>query len=419
MQTYDQLKKMKKILPMVLLCTLFFSCQTEKKLKEGLWRGELTLADGKQAPFLFEVKHLGDDSTTVTLRNGEERVELNGVAFQGDTLVIPITAYDAEIRGFIEGESIEGRFVKHYIEDDPGIPFRATHAVAKRFPPEEKRVETTIDGRWEVLFISQQGDTTRNVGIFQSEGEIVTGSILTSTGDLRFLEGVYTAEGVDLSAFGGLSPYLIETTFTGNDRFEGTFYTTRGTTRLLGHRNEEATLADPYSIATLKEGHASLSFSLPDLEGNLVSLSDERFRDKVVIVSILGSWCPNCLDEMAFLAPWYEENRERGVEVVGIAFERKDDFDYAKRAITQLKERYQASYPILFGGEVGRESVDGVLPELENFSSYPTTLFIDKQGRVRKIHTGFNGPATGLFYDAFVKDFNALVDSLLGEDVKP
>jgi hypothetical protein len=68
---------------------------------------------------------------------------------------------------------------------------------------------------------------------------------------------------------------------------------------------------------------------------------------------------------------------------------------------------------VLFGGEVGKESIAGALPELDNFSSYPTTIFIDREGKVRKIHTGFNGPATGLFYQEFIKDFNAVVDSLL------
>ena len=146
-----------------------------------------------------------------------------------------------------------------------------------------------------------------------------------------------------------------------------------------------------------------------------VSLNDDRYHGKVVVVSILGSWCPNCLDEMEFLAPWHDENKDRGVEIVGIAFERKNDFDYAKAALTRLKNRYGANYEILFGGEVGKESVANALPELENFSSYPTTLFIDKKGEVRKIHTGFNGPATGLFYEEFKSDFNSLIDQLLLE----
>lgn len=391
------------------------SCVKKGGLQEGTWRGELALAGDRRAPFLFEVKKQGTDSATFTLINGEERVELPGAAFHGDTLIVPIVAYDAVLKGFVTGDHIEGKFIKNYIEDDPGVPFTAVYGVTERFAPATQPTTRKIDGKWDVLFVGESGDTAHNVGIFKTDGAIVTGSILTNTGDLRFLEGAYTGEGVQLSAFGGLSPYYIELTFTADTLFEGTFYTTRGTTQLQGTKNDAAALADAYSLAGLKPGYETLSFSLPDLEGNTVSLSDERYKGKVVIVSILGSWCPNCLDEMAFLAPWYEENKGRGVEILGIAFERKDDEAYAKKAIDQLKERYHTGYPILFGGAVGKENVAGALPELDNFSSYPTTIFIDKQGKVRTIHTGFNGPATGLFYEEFIKEFNALVDSLLKE----
>lgn len=391
------------------------SCAKKGELQEGTWRGELALAGDRTAPFLFEVKKQGTDSTTFTLINGEERVELPGATFHGDTLIVPIVAYDAVIKGFVTGDHIEGKFIKNYIEGDSGVTFTAVYGVTKRFAPATQPTTRKIDGKWDVLFVDESGDTTRNVGIFKTNGDIVTGSILTNSGDLRFLEGAYTGEGVQLSAFGGLSPYYIDLNFTADTLFEGTFCTTRGTTKLLGTKNDAAALADAYSLAGLKPGYETLSFSLPDLEGNTISLSDERYKGKVVVVSILGSWCPNCLDEMAFLAPWYEENKGRGVEIIGIAFERKDDEAYAKKTIGQLKERYKTGYPILFGGAVGKENVAGALPELDNFSSYPTTLFIDKQGKVRTIHTGFNGPATGLFYEQFIKEFNALVDSLLEE----
>jgi len=404
---------MKKILLLILIAAGILACERKSTLQSGIWRGELAVAGNRQAPFLFEVHRVSSDTATVTLINGEERVELAGVTLQDDSLVIPIVAYDAVIRGVVTADSIEGRFIRNYLENDPGVPFTARYGEAARFAPAEHPTDKAIDGKWEVHFIGEKGDTTHNVGIFQSDDALVTGSILTSSGDLRFLEGAYTYDGVQLSAFGGLSPYLIEITFTDDDHFTGTFYTARGTTQLSGSRNDEAALADPYSLARLKPGFETLGFSLPDTDGNLVSLSDERFRDKVVIVSILGSWCPNCLDEMAFLAPWYEENKERGIEVGGIAFERKDDFDYARKAITQLTERYHTGYPVLFGGEVGKESIAGALPELDNFSSYPTTIFLDRQGKVRRIHTGFNGPATGLFYQEFIDEFNTLVDSLL------
>jgi len=394
---------------------LIVSCQKQNSLQNGIWKGELTVAENKRVPFLFEVSDAGSDVASVTLFNGVERVKLDSVHFQSDTLIIPIASYDAYIEGVVSGDLIEGKFIKNYIENDPGVPFHATFGVKERFSPSGSIPDTPVDGKWDMLFISEKGDTTRNVGVFKSENNIVTGSILTNSGDLRFLEGVYTESGVDLSAFGGLSPYLIELRFSNESSFEGKFYTTRGVTEIVGTRNDYAELADPYSLAQLKPGFNSLGFNLPNLDGQNVSLDDERYRGKVVVVSILGSWCPNCLDEMEFLVPWYDENRERGVEIIGIAFERKDDFDYAKTALTRLKNRYGANYEILFGGQVGRESVANALPEVENFSSYPTTLFIDKKGAVRKIHTGFNGPATGLFYEEFKRDFNSLINSLLSE----
>jgi peroxiredoxin len=272
-----------------------------------------------------------------------------------------------------------------------------------------------VDGKWDVLFVEDKGDTTHNVGVFKTKDHVVTGSILTNSGDMRFLEGTYTATGVLLSAFAGLSPYLIELNFIGKDRFEGTFYTTRGKTKLIGTRNDKAGLADPYSLTKMKPGKETLSFKLPNIMGQQISLGDERYKNKVVIVSILGSWCPNCLDEMKYLAPWYKANNNRGVEIVGLSFERKDDFAYAKAAINRLKAKYGTEYEILFAGKVGEEATSKALPEVEKVSSYPTTIFIDKKGKVRKIYTGYNGPATGLFYDEFKDEFNKLIDGLLEE----
>lgn len=397
------------------LTFVLFSYTPKGALQNGIWRGVLSVADNKVAPFLFEVSDAQTDSTTVTLLNGDERVKLPGVAFHGDTLVIPIEAYDAVIKGFVGKDKINGKFIKNYLENDSGITFSAQFGQKNRFVPAQKPSPEKIDGKWNMLFISEKGDTARNVGIFKSYDGIVTGSVLTNSGDLRFLEGAYTESGVKLSAFSGLSPYLIELNFRNDSVFDGKFYTSRGTTQIDGKRNDRAELADPYSLAGLKPGYKSLGFRLPNLEGKTVSLQDERYKGKVVVVSILGSWCPNCLDEMAYLSPWYNENKPRGVELVGIAFERKNDFNYARQALARLKNRYAVHYEILFGGEVGKENVDKALPEIENFSGYPTTVFIDKRGVVRKIHTGFNGPATGLFHEEFKNDFNKLIDNLLTE----
>ncbi|MDD3194426.1 MAG: TlpA disulfide reductase family protein [Paludibacter sp.] len=405
---------MKKLAIITVIISTFISCGDHSHLHDGIWRAELALVE-KAAPFLIELKYAHTDTAMVVLMNGEERVELKNCVINGDSITIPIEAYDTRIEAVLNNHTLEGLFIKNYIENDPGVPFKAEYGNKQRFEPVSQPSLVKIDGKWEVLFISEEGDTANNVGIFKSEGTTVTGSVLTSFGDLRFLEGNYTENGIQLSAFAGLSPYLLEITFDGNDAFEGILYTTRSKTKMIGKRNEQAGLADPYSLTSMKPGMETLSFSLPNTEGQIISINDERYRDKVLIVSVLGSWCPNCLDEMAFLSPWYSANRDRGVEVVGLAFERKDDFSYAQGTLQRLKQRYNTEYEILFGGQAGRESTGKALPELEKINSYPTTFFIDKKGKVRKIHTGFNGPATGLFYEEFKRDFNSLVDQLVAE----
>jgi peroxiredoxin len=399
------------------LASLFFlgaGCTApHHRLQDGTWRAELTVADGKQAPFLFEVHHAATDSTVVTLLNGEERVPLVGIHYVADTVVIPIEAYDAEIQARVSGDWLEGRFVRKYVAHDTGVPFKAQRGNAPRFALSATPTTVAIDGTWDVLFIGEKNDTTQNVGVFSTNGHIVTGSILTNSGDLRFLEGVVTGAGVQLSAFSGLSPYLIEIDFTGSDTFEGVLYTARGKTTLAGRRNDRAALSDAYGLTGLKRGFDRLGFKLPDAEGRVVSLNDDRYKGKVVIVSVLGTWCPNCIDETKYLAQWYRENKQRGVEIVGLAFERKDEAAYANAAINRLKAQYGVEYEILFAGKVGGEAVVKVLPEVIKLTTYPTTFFIDRKGKVAKIHTGFSGPATGAFYEKWQEEFNVLIDELL------
>ena len=403
-------KKIHLILGMVIVLALT-ACSTEKghSLKSGNWHAEFYV-HGDSIPFEFSVSST-DSSCLVTLRNGAERVPLNQVKIVGDSVIIPIPDYDTELKGRIDGDRLTGVFYRLFAGKKSEIPFRAVHGNYPRFSNGEEGT-ISMTGRWNIQFIALS-DTEKNVGIFHLDQDILTGSVLTNTGDLRYLEGVSSANGFELSAFAGLSPYLFRGHFTDKDHFDGEFITSHSSVQLKGTRNPNAELADPYSLTHMKKGYSKLHFKLPNEKGQMVALSDPQFKGKVVIVSILGSWCPNCRDEMAYLGPWYQKNKKRGVEIVGLAFERKADPDYAWKAIQRMEKKYGATYPVLFAGKLG--TAPTILPEIDHLMSYPTTLFIDKKGNVRKIHTGFNGPATGLFYDEFKKDFNGLVDQLLKE----
>jgi thiol-disulfide isomerase/thioredoxin len=382
------------------------------RLTDGPWRGVFHVQDA-EIPFLFEVKAADTGNPTVTLINGEERIDLADVTCRNDSAIIPVKAYDAVMEALIDGDRMSGRLVKLYSNRPDGqVPFTAQKGAAPRFADTGEKATASLDGRWEVTV----PERAQQVGVFaQKDNGYLAGTILTSTGDYRYLEGTVQGDRFYLSTFGGMTPCLIRGQFTGADAFTAELITPGGVSKFEGARNPDASLPDAYAMTSLKPGYTSLGFRLPGLDGREVSLDDPKYRGKVVIVSLLGSWCPNCMDETAFLSPWYTANRTRGVEVVGLAFERKDDIEYARKQLSVLIERFGVTYDILFAGKAGDETAARVLPELTKLMSYPTTIFVDKKGQVRKIHTGFNGPATGKFYEEFKTGFNRTVNDLIAE----
>ncbi len=383
--------------------------QDSKTLKEGIWRGVYTVP-GNEIPFLFEVK-----DNSVFLINGEDRFPVKNIAYRNDSVFIPFDLYDAALKCRIEGNGLLGKLVKtaggKVVSE---VPFKAEYGNQNRFAVSNEKPAISSAGTWDIN-IGEGADVEKTVGNFSLKGSILTGSILTTTGDYRFLEGVAHGKTFELSAFGGSSPYLLKGEFTGENSFSGEFITPRKATKITGMRNAKATLPDAYKVSYLKEGYSTVAFSFPNLDGKMVSLSDPVYNGKVVVVTILGSWCPNCLDENKFLSGWYKENKKRGVEIIGLGFERKNDFESAKKSLTALKNRLDIEYEILFAGQSGTESASKALPQLNGIASFPTTIFIDKKGNVRKVHSGFSGPATGKFYEEFKAEFNALINELVAE----
>lgn len=383
--------------------------QDSKVMKVGIWRGVYAVP-GNEIPFLFEVK-----DNSVFLINGEDRFQAKNIAYRNDSVFIPFDLYDAVLKCKIEASGLQGKLVKPAIGKAVSeVPFKAEYGNQNRFPVNDEKPGISLGGTWDIN-MDEGADAEKTVGNFSLKGSILTGSILTTTGDYRFLEGVTHGKTFELSAFGGSSPYLLKGEFTGDNSFSGEFITPRKATKIAGTRNAKAALPDAYKVSYLKEGYSTVAFSFSNLEGKQVSLSDPVYKGKVVIVTILGSWCPNCLDENKFLSGWYKENRKRGVEIIGLGFERKNDFESAKKSLTALKTRLGIEYEILFAGQSGTESASKALPQLNGISSFPTTIFIDKKGNVRKVHSGFSGPATGKFYEEFKTEFNALIDELVAE----
>lgn len=276
-----------------------------------------------------------------------------------------------------------------------------------RFLENGPNPSVSLQGKWGFTIGSNN-----TIGIFEQKGGHLTGTIVTTTGDYRYFQGEVNGNEFFLSAFSSSSPSVIRGKVNG-DELTAEIIGTRSVQTVKGARNHNAELPDPYELTRLKE-RTSFDFTFPDtFKGAPVSLQDQKYKEKAVIVTLLGSWCPNCIDEAQFLAPWYRANKDRGVEIIGLAFERKDDPGYAKQRLGMLKQRFGIEYDFLFAGLADKKYASQALPALSEVLSFPTTLFIDKNGKIRKIHTGYTGPATGKYYEDFVREFNKEVDEIL------
>ena len=170
---------------------------------------------------------------------------------------------------------------------------------------------------------------------------------------------------------------------------------------------------DPNTHTTVKNPNEPFPFSFPDLKGNIVSNTDARFRGKVVLIVVTGSWCPNCHDEAPFLESLHDKYHSQGLEVVALSFEEADQLKDPTRLRAFIKE-YGIKYTVLLGGET--ESAKTKLTQAVNWDAWPTTFFVGRDGRVRGAHAGFPSPGSGELYRQAKEEFTAKVEKLLAEN---
>lgn len=408
---------MKPFLLLIVVAAVLCSCKpkTETGLKTGMWHASLEVRDNQLLPFTFQV----NPDKSITIFNAEEKVSVDKALVIGDSVVIKFPVYEGYFAGkLITENTVKGDFIKESLNRT--VPFVMVYSDKARFK-KTKDAHHDISGNWETVFSADvPEDRYVAKGIFnQSADGMVTGTFRTTTGDYRFLEGVLDGDKLKLSAFDGAHAFLFKATVT-DSTMNGFFYSgNHWKEPFTAVRNINYELPDENSLTFIKEGYDKFEFGFPDTKGNLVSLSDKRFEGKVVLVQILGTWCPNCLDETRYYAPYYKANKERGLEIIGLSFEYAKTQEKAFKGIDRLKQRIGVEYPILLAqyGTSDKKEAAKKLPMLNHVLSYPTTIFIDKKGEVRKIHTGFNGPATGNKYIEFKKEFESYMDSLLIEQI--
>jgi peroxiredoxin len=398
-----------------LLFLTLFSCVSPENegLREGRWLAQLEVMDNKVLPFNFDLRK-EESGYVMDIYNAGETIRVDEIEIDNDSIKIKMPAFEGYISGTYSNSAINGEFIKESL--DRIVPFYAVFGDSARFRSSEN-AGFNVSGIWETKFSPDTDEEYLAKGIFTQEKNMVTGTFRTNTGDYRYLEGIVDGDSLRLSTFDGAHAFLFTAKVT-DSSLSGTYYSGNHFKEpFIARRNEQFELADAESLTFLKEGYDELQFSFPDTNDNLISLEDSRFKEKVVIIQIMGTWCPNCLDETRFLSDYINTGKRDNLEVVALAFEYAKTKDLAFQRIERLKSRVGVPYPILLAqyGSSDKIKANEKLPMLNHILSYPTTIFIDKGGKVRKIHTGFNGPATGHKYIEFKEDFEDYIDLLLSE----
>lgn len=399
----------------VLLLVTSCKKEVEKSLTLGDWLAKMEVSDGQILPFNFTLSLDADGKYVMKIRNAEEVVVVDEFDMEGDSINIRMPIFEGHIMGTFTENEIIGEFIEESKERK--VSFRATYGISERFDVQEDAT-VNISGIWEAYFnINTDGEYPAK-GIFMQNGNKIKGTFRTKTGDYRYLEGVVTGDSMKLSAFDGSHVFLFLAQVT-DSTLNGKFYSGKHTVQeFMGARNEGFELPDSDNLTFLRDGYDKFDFSFPNAMGKKIGLSDPMFKNKVVLVQIMGTWCTNCLDETRFYVDFLKNNPDQDLAFVGLAFEYAKTEEKAFEGIKRLKEREEVDYPILLAqyGTSNKQKANEKLPMLNHILSYPTTIYIDKKGEVRKIHTGFNGPATGEKFEEFKQQFNQTVQELTEEE---
>lgn len=389
---------------MIFLLTSFQAFS--KNLNTGPWRFELKNTYAV-IPFIMDLREV-NGKLVGKIQNGKETIKLIGITRNKDHFSIPLQNYEQTLELEMESEKfLKGYLVRHNKNPKVETLITGTAGETVRFPGDRMSSKVNLKGRWAVTLSDDSGVETPGVVVFEQEGNKITGSILTPTGDYRYFEGYSSGESFEAASFDGVYNYVFSGSVTKGVLKASIL--TNSVTKMTGTMKADAELPDAYKQTELPK----LDFKFPNLKGKNVSLSDVKFKNKPVVVQFFGSWCPNCMDEMNFLIPWYEKNHKRGIEVVALAFERSLSKADAKKQLRKVQAAKKVPYTILLAGSTAQEKPMDTIKGLKNFISFPTTVFLNKKHEVVKVHAGFTGPSTGEFYEKWKAEFKQTTDELI------
>jgi len=403
------------------------------QLPPGEWRAFLKLTDGipintaaalrdddakildySELPFNFSVAYREDGSMYIELINADERIEINDIMYgrdpatAKDTINISFSDFDTELDAFYEENFIEGYWKVPYRGESYRIPFLAQYGLNHRFKTIPGAETEDFSGKWKVEFEYDTENSYPAIAEFKQEGSNITGTFMTETGDYRYLQGNVSGDKLHLSVFDGAHAFLFNAKMI-NDTLIGEFRSgSHYKCNWLASRDGSFELRSPYQMTKASSENA-IEFEFESLNGSMISLNDPKFENKIKLVNIMGTWCPNCKDEIHFLKEFKKENPE--VEIISLAFERYKEKSKSLDVLRRYRDKLSINWTVLYGGYANKKENSEQLEFLDTIYSYPTLLILDKSNKIVGIQTGFYGPATSK-HSEFKEEFYRILDRI-------
>lgn len=400
------------------------------KLPPGIWRGvlyldgELVMAVDKkdvtqvknlpgELPFTFEVVYGQKDSFQLIIHNGSERIPVKNIRYgrdkatAKDTLLATFDGYDTYLKAIFEERLMEGYWHVNY-RDNYKIRFKAYYGDDRRFKLAAKETNENFSGRYKVIFSPGTEDEYPGIGDFSQDGDKLIGTFLTESGDYRYLEGNVSGNKAYLSCFDGAHAFLFEMKKEGNQLLGEFRSGTHHRESFEGQKDDGAQLTSGFDLTKIVSNQP-VHFVLPNTNGSMVDTHNETFKGKVKVYEIMGSWCPNCMDATHFLAEYQRNHPD--VVVAGLGFERYKDTQKSMAALKAYVDAKKVPYPVMLAGHYDKKTAAALIPQIEGIKAYPTLLLVDKNDQLKKVYSGFYGPATRE-HEAFKKELTAAIDGL-------
>lgn len=332
--------------------------------------------------------------------------------------------YDSVLELNPDGENrLSGQWIKQRGDSEPAIV--PAFAVKTNSPISSFESVENIDnpadfgGRWRVQFSSSEDEA---VGSFIQLPDIdgvtvISGTILTTTGDYGYLEGRVDGDLMRLSTFDGAHAFLFHAEMQDDDTIAGDFWAGNWHHETwTAVRDDDATLPDAFEQTTVTDEQALADAVFKDTNGNPTRVLDalDATNAKARVLEIFGTWCPNCSDAGRELVS-LKEKYGNDLGVVGLAFEVTEDFERSSQQVQHHHAHIGSDWEVLIAGLSDKAKATETLGFLDRVRSYPTLVFMDANNEVRAVYSGFSGPATGEAYEQQRLRFEALIEELIGE----